>query len=484
MNLDRDFLILLVGRIGQALLALLSIRVLTTMLSREDVGLTYLVASLASYFVFIFISPLGMYLTRHVHQWQDEGKLKSVFKVLNWYFFVVAFISGTIVYACHRYFNIGSGFVWWQLCVLVALNIYILTWFQTLGPNLNILGQRRDFVSINLGAQILGLVFSILGIIYLQKNAFIWLMGILVAQALACVFARVRFSFVLKPSEKINATNLLFNRSSLNFCLPVAITTAFMWGQGQSFRILVESKAGAEALAVLSVGFGVAVSIAGLVESLVGQYFQPRYYAAVSKGDQVARQKAWHDYYLNAVSVYVPTTLFVICCAKFLLKILVSGQFADSLTLVIWGALIEFFRMMTNVFYAVSQSEMKTRTTVFPYLLGAGLVVLGLWFTIEDYITSYQTLVPLILTIAGFLTCAAMYLNMKKILSIDLALKFLIRCLVYSVPFVFALLIPFEGSSFILSLSVCGLCGIYLLLVIWQLQKHIQQVGRVAKNNQ
>ena len=55
MKLEKSFLVLLIGRLAQAALALVSIRVLTTLLDKDSVGLTYLVASMASYFVLIFI---------------------------------------------------------------------------------------------------------------------------------------------------------------------------------------------------------------------------------------------------------------------------------------------------------------------------------------------------------------------------------------------------------------------------------------------
>ncbi|MBK9322237.1 MAG: hypothetical protein IPM97_04680 [Bdellovibrionaceae bacterium] len=94
---------------------------------------------------------------------------------------------------------------------------------------------------------------------------------------------------------------------------------------------------------------------------------------------------------MHSLSVYIPTMIFVAVGAQFLLRILVSSHFEDSLTVVAWGAAIEFFRMTTNLIYAVSQSEMKTRATIFPYGLGAGVVVLGLWLVsqIEPVTATY-----------------------------------------------------------------------------------------------
>jgi O-antigen/teichoic acid export membrane protein len=66
MKVSRDFLVILSGRIGQAVLALVGLKLMTSLLPKTEIGMTYTVASLGSFFGLILINPVGMYFNRHV----------------------------------------------------------------------------------------------------------------------------------------------------------------------------------------------------------------------------------------------------------------------------------------------------------------------------------------------------------------------------------------------------------------------------------
>jgi O-antigen/teichoic acid export membrane protein len=298
----------------------------------------------------------------------------------------------------------------------------------------------------------------------------------LIGQVLGAVFSWFYFVKKVQGAGEGLMTNqpFIINKTVLYFCLPIAFTTAFMWVQNQSYRVIVESKMGAETLALLGVGIGVAVSIAGLTESLVTQYFYPQYYSVISKGGPKERLYAWKVLYLNSVAVYVPVTLFVIATAKYILRILVSSKFGDSISLVMMGALIEFFRMMVNILYAVSQSEMRTRETVFPYIVGAVSVIGSLWLLLGSAKPIEIIFIPIVLVIAGILVFWAMYWSMRQILPITLDLSFAFLCVAYSAPFVVLVLIKDVSGSLPMSLSIIGTFGVYLLWAIWRLLRHIE----------
>lgn len=462
------------GRIVQAVLALAAIRVLTSVLPKDQVGLTYLVTSMASYFTLVFVNPLGMYLNRKLHSWHAELKLKSALKTLNTYLMFVALGSIPVVLVAYYFFGVGTGFSPGQITFLIFVNILVNTWFQTLALGLNMFSYQRPFVIANVFTQMLSLMFSVAGVFLLERTAYVWLLGILLAQSMGACFAWLEYRrLVLESSseEKVQ----VFKTETLYFCLPIAATTAFMWVQSQSYRLIVESSLGAPFLAILSVGLGVAVSIAGLVESLVNQYFYPAFYAAISNAALEARQSAWHRLFVNAMAVYIPTTLFVVFLGQFVLRVLVSPDFAGSADLIVWGGLIEFFRMTTNIVYAVSQSEMRTKSTILPYGVGACFVLIGLWLAIHFRIEPIHA-IPGLLATGGFLVLAVMYGQMKRILTIHLNRRFFGLAFVYSVPFAIGHFITDASNSFLASLTVCGVFGIYLLFVIFQLYKWAQRL--------
>jgi len=394
--------------------------------------------------------------------------------VLNVYFFSVALISIPIIYVAYFYFNIAHVFIYWELAVLLFSTIYFSTWFQTLCPSLNLLERRRAFVAFNLFAQALGLMLAVVGVFVLRRTAFVWLSGILLGQVAGVFVCYWYFStrLISKFAQygRGYQSELFLNRTVWYFCFPVAITTALMWTQNQSYRILIESNLGAEALAVLGVGLGIATSIAGLVESMVSQYFYPRFYANLAGDAQDARVRAWTKLYLNALSVYVPTMIFVVCSAKFILKILVNSKFEDCLSLVMWGAAIEFCRMMTNIIYMVSQAEMKMKATVVPYFSGAVIVLGGFVVALHFFNSIALQLAPVILTVAAVTVMVSMFVKMRHVLPIQAHLNFVRKALIWSAPFSIALLAYRLPSSFPISLAIVAVTGSALLVVIWKLQ--------------
>jgi O-antigen/teichoic acid export membrane protein len=264
---------------------------------------------------------------------------------------------------------------------------------------------------------------------------------------------------------------LFYNNEVLHFCLPIALTTGLMWVHTQSYRILVEVKLGAEVLALLGVGLSITASLAGLVESLVTQYFFPKYYSAISKAEQAGRSEAWNELFRNAIAVFLPTSIFVACCGPFILRILVNQKFSDSIHIVYWGALIELARMLTNIVYTVSQSEMKTRSTILPYFVGALIVSLGVSGVLFSQVGDKIQWIPPILAFSGLAILITMAFQMKKLLPIQFNFKHIVKTGAYSLPFLSAAFIPTTQNSLFFSLLICGIFGLYLLWALSVLLK-------------
>lgn len=474
MKFDRQFVTLFLGRILQAAIALAGVRILTEILNRDEVGLTYLVATLASYFSLIFINPICMYMYRRLHEWLREDKLRKAVRLLNLYFLAVAILSIPVVSFCYFVFEIGNSFTVVQICLLVTLNVFATNWFLNTTTTLNMIEKRTVFVGLNVLNNLLTLAGSLAFIFLFQKTAFWWLFGLLFGQVVGCITAyfyfRIHVPIGMSKFPAVKAA--LFNKQLLYFSIPIGITTALMWTQNQSYRIVVENKFGAETLALFGVGLGVSASIAGLVESIVTQYFYPQYYNLISTANIQNRTEAWRSLYRNAMAVYVPSMVYVFCLSESLLRILVSPKFANSVNIVMFGAFIEFFRMSVNILYAVSQSEMKTRSTIAPYAVGAAAVLLGL--TAVSYIGGDAvTIVPAILAGTGAVVFLTMYQCMKKVLPISLEIGFLLRAVAYSMPFTAMFALRGFGNAIWMHLAMVGSCGIYLLFVFWKLMHEV-----------
>ena len=65
-------MVISLGRALQVGITLISVRMLTDILSKEEVGNLYLINSLAAFFGFTLINPIGMYVNRKMHAWVEE----------------------------------------------------------------------------------------------------------------------------------------------------------------------------------------------------------------------------------------------------------------------------------------------------------------------------------------------------------------------------------------------------------------------------
>ena len=69
-----DVSILVIGRIIQIIISLVSLRLITTVLNVEEVGNYYLILSLGFFFSYI-LEPICDVLGRHLVDWQDKSVL-------------------------------------------------------------------------------------------------------------------------------------------------------------------------------------------------------------------------------------------------------------------------------------------------------------------------------------------------------------------------------------------------------------------------
>ncbi|MBU1183169.1 MAG: NAD-dependent epimerase/dehydratase family protein [Proteobacteria bacterium] len=87
--MHRDILLLAGGRLAQALLAIVSLRLLTALLSPAQVGSMFLILSLASCVGLFFISPVSLFLNRKLHGWHNSNVLWGRFQLFNLYVLAV-----------------------------------------------------------------------------------------------------------------------------------------------------------------------------------------------------------------------------------------------------------------------------------------------------------------------------------------------------------------------------------------------------------
>ncbi|WP_154650467.1 oligosaccharide flippase family protein [Geotalea daltonii] len=425
-----------------------------------------MINSLFGFFGLALINPVGMYLNRKMHRWAEKKLVLNRFAIFNFFLLLLAILSSIIVFLVHRIGHVGGSISLPVLMLFLMLSIYFTAWNQTIIPTLNLLNHRLSFVVFTLLTLISGLGMAVLLVNFWAATAVSWLSGQLIAQALFALIALYHLRKVVGGTVDRSEMGQVIKRENLvhvlSFVFPLGITTFFMWLQNQSYRIVIEKTAGAEFLGLLGLGIGVASSIAAAFESLVQQLYLPLFYSEISTYDQERRTQAFNRMVQLTLPVYLSMTVLVSCLAPFLVNLLAHEKFSTAFQFVIFGAWMELFRVSTNVFGLVAQSEMQTRYLVKAYLTGGVIAVGGVYVAATHQY--FQQTVPLILVASGLITTIVMYAQMKKLMRIKLGIRNVVKSLLVSLPFLLAILFYNQPRTMLSSLAILAVSGLYFLL--------------------
>lgn len=405
-----DALILIAGRGLQAVLAIALFRIITDVLAPAQVGGVYLIFSISYLFTSFLINPVSTYINRKLFLWYDAKNLFAHLASYNYYVAAVSLLSLPVVWCAWRFFGVGTGLNGLVFAAEVCCYIYVLTWNITFIPIMNALGHRVAFVLLTLAASALGLLFSPLLAHFGIPTAEYWMAGQIAALGLVtAVSVRIFFRKVPEPPTKIPPSKYL-EKGSLTgvwlFALPLAVSAFFMWAQGQSYRVIVEKMSGAEFLGYLGVGFSIATSVAGILESLVQQIYLPGFYRKITGGDKAVRGAALSELAAQTLPVYIIYLFFLVGVSEFMVYFLVAEKYRAVFVFARYGAFIEFFRLTTNVLAAGAYSEMRTQALIKPYLLGGIVAVAGVYFAALS--PNPAVFIPLALALSGLVNVLAM----------------------------------------------------------------------------
>ena len=464
--MNRTVLIITAGRVLQMVIALVSVRVFTSLLTTGEVGNIYLINSLYGFFGLALINPVGVYMNRKMHRWADDKSILNRFSVFNIYLSLLAVVSTGVVFLANRYGHVGGTIDLPMLILFLMLSIYFTTWNQLIIPTLNLLNHRISFVVFTLLTLGLGLVLSVVLVQFTSPTAVSWLSGQLGAQILVTLFALVYFRRVIGGDLSFSAAREVVTRENLRhvlyFVIPLGCTTFFMWMQNQSYRIIVEKTVGAEFLGLIGLGIGLASNIAVAAESLIQQLYLPGFYRDINTPDAAKRAAAWNAMAQLTIPVYISLTIMVSCLAPFLLHLLASKKFGGAYVFVIYGAWIEFFRMTTAVLTSVAHSEMRTKYLLRAYCVGGLVAVAGTYW--GSQLSDYARIIPAVLVLSGLVAMTVMYRDMKQIMQMKVGIRNIRKSILLSLPFGVALPFFSQKPTLLVSLLLVGSCGCYFLL--------------------
>jgi O-antigen/teichoic acid export membrane protein len=373
-------LTIIFGRGAQFILLLLVTRVATTYLPPAEMGRLSLITAATAFFALFFANPVGMFINRRFHAWDELGRAKRYLK-LHWvYLLVVCVLAAIVLAVLNKVHAFGFQFNTLWLLVLVCGSLFFNTINQTAIPSLNLLELRGRFIALTLATIALGLTSSYALVANLAPTAECWLLGLLIGQTVFAVIGVKVFFDKLRPEtavEKISSSHL---RSLFDFAWPVAISVGFNWLQTQGYRFFVADSLGLIALGLFVAGYGISAGMMAAFESVLTTYFQPRFYQRVNHIERAEQSLAWNRYAGGIIPSLILVTFLLIALAPELTLFMLGPEYQSASEYVVWGVLAEGARVLAGVYSMSAHGKMKTRLLLLPNVLGAGLCIALVWF--------------------------------------------------------------------------------------------------------
>ncbi|MFS1539934.1 MAG: hypothetical protein ACL7BU_16000 [Candidatus Phlomobacter fragariae] len=436
---DYNFIILLLGRLFQVLITFITLRVLTTIFTKSELGIIYYIIALQSFYSLFFINPFGQFFNRNIINWYNSGMIIFFLKrQLSYISFIAIFAVITLILI--GFLNVvklsfGQFFLVGLLILSQSIN-------QTIIPLLNMIGKHKAFVSLNLLTSIISLLLSLCIVYFFDKKSECWLYGIVFANLFISFFAFNYLSFILKEKTvKLNlCTKILLNNNNNNnnnnilniirFSLPISIATLFMWYLNSGYRIQVENNFGLAYLALIGLGLSISNQVFNIVESILTQYLTPNLYRRIERNKSKNEIEMLFNDYLNLIiPLYLSIAIFLSFSIKNLLPFVVNESFTVGYVIIILGAWIELARVVTNALALASQIEHKTSYFIPAYFGGS------IFLMISFYIFPIQgSLVCFNLLFANLIVLVLMGIMMKKVINFTLSWVKVFKIILYSIP--------------------------------------------------
>ena len=467
-----NFLIIFIGKLLQMVIMFFTMKISTHLLSPKEMGNIYLFITVYTFFILFFINPLSQYMYRHINTWKEN---QLIINNLSLYFLYVLGIATSSILIGYIMYILGIVHVMNLKVFLTLLFGFILfvTLNQTIIPLLNMLHYRLIFTVLTVLTSFGILLFGYMFIIYFGYDAQNWLFGTLLANL---VFAGIGF-FVLRKKLQDTFAGFLLNikaiskskiKSILKFILPLSFATLFMWLQNSGYRIIIEKNINLEFLGFLGVGLAVSGQVAGIIESIAMQYFHPIYYQRISNTTIENRKKAINSLINNVLPIYLMLAIFLTFLSKNVLEILVDEKYYTAYIFTMFGIWIEFFRMTTNLFGNISQSEMNTKKFMIPYIVGSITTTILVYFS--SISNKYSIDIPISLLVGGFVTLGMMYVFMKQLIDFTINYKLLFLSFLLSLPYASVYFLNIKTSMYS-DLLLVALFGTYFLGTLFFIYK-------------
>ena len=467
MKKKTEFFTLLTGYVLQYLIGIVSIRVLTSIISPQDVGRINIITAIALWFN-IVINGAIMYVQRKIFEWDSRGLGRKYVGFFILFLFIAAALGSASVVLLKKIFGVGVIITDYWLVILVFgwvffynLNCAFINW-------LNLFKKRILFVVLSNLSLFLAVALSILLSLNVRTGER-WLFGQIAGQMIMLCLSSVLFFKSLRPANKNNViyANQESATSILNFIWPISVASLLAWMQSQFYRFILGRTAGIEIVGLFAIGFGLGMNLINKFEILFNQFYQPVFFKEISGSTPKQKTLACNRYAANLIPAVFIIATFIIINSPFIARLFVGDKFYSvAKDTIIWGVLSQSFMVFTTIYSFAGIAQEHTKGFIMPNVLGA-VVTVSVVFLLSHRDLYLGT--GFALFIGPFLATWLMRLKMKKVLPISSPKKELILALLLVLPLVIAITLIrsiIRTPNIFVSLLIVSISGIYVLLAM------------------
>jgi O-antigen/teichoic acid export membrane protein len=368
----RDILTVGLGKVLQLLAAVLSIRLLTTLMNPEQVGQINQFLSVGALAASGVIIPVIVYFARGLTGWKASGQLsRKLLQILT----EIAVLSSLLTICAtlmHERLLEGFGQGASSFAMLYGLYVFGFSAFTLLSICASVLGQRvRNAIYANLSSWG-GLALAAM-LFVRNEDPWAWVAGI----STGYLIASQGLWFVGRKNTAASplATDPLSFRPSLvfRFVWPQVLFYLFWWVQSQSYRFAL-----AEVSSVASVGlFFAAYALVSVplqaFESAFSEVYSPTLFREIEGGAPDSHVRAWNRY----VQAYLPCILifgvFLAGCAPHMARLVLGQSFQVDPVFYVLPAFAEVGRALASVNHTLGVAKLDMRRLLPPAVVGAVL---------------------------------------------------------------------------------------------------------------
>lgn len=373
-------LVIIIGRAAYFILALVMMRVATTLLSPAEMGRVSLILTTVAFFAMFLVNPVGMFINRRLHAWQESGFARYYLRRFCYYLLAVALFAALFLAVVVNCRIIGFGLSLGWLVILVCGTLFFNTINQTAIPSLNLLGDSLGYVVLSVVTIIASFLCGTVLVKMIEPAAQFWVLGLLLGQIIIGLLgAALLFRRLARHEPPGIATGLTISKYHWQrlfyFAYPVFIAAGLSWVQGQGYRYIMEAQLGLSQLGLFVAGYGISAGMIAGFESVLTTYFQPRLYKQASSDQPHLQAQAWRQYAASVTPSLLLTIAFIVMLAPYLTRIFLGENFQAASHYVVWGALAEAARVLVGVYTMIAHVFMKTNWLIIPSMVGAVLAI-------------------------------------------------------------------------------------------------------------